>query len=93
MVLTANGGFTNYLWSNGQTGSSITVTQGGSYMVTGQSPACDAVSLPFDIIGSNAPVPPICMVTVDETDNKNIIIWEKPTTDLIQNFVIFKRRY
>ncbi|HRG59614.1 MAG TPA: T9SS type A sorting domain-containing protein [Bacteroidia bacterium] len=90
MVLTANGSFTNYLWSNGQTGNSINVTQGGTYTVTGQSPACDAVSLPFDIVGSNAPVPPICMVTVDETDNKNIIIWEKPITDLIQNFVILR---
>lgn len=90
MVLTANGTFTNYLWSNGQTGNSITVTQGGSYTVTGQSPACDAVSQPFNIIGSAAPVPPICMVTVDETDNKNVIIWEKPVTDLIQNFVILR---
>jgi hypothetical protein len=90
MVLTANGSFTNYLWSNGQTGNSISVTQGGSYTVTGQSPACDAVSLPFNIVGSTAPVPPICMVTVDETDNKNIIIWEKPITALIQNFVILR---
>ena len=90
MVLTANGSFTNYLWSNGQTGNSITVTQGGSFTVTGQSPACDAVSLPFDIIGSNAPVPPICMVTVDETDNKNIIIWEKPTTTAIDSFLILR---
>jgi hypothetical protein len=90
MVLSANGSFTNYLWSNGQSGNSITVTQGGSYTVTGQSPACDAVSLPFDIIGSNAPVPPICMVTVDETDNKNVIIWEKPTTLQIDSFIVLR---
>ncbi|HRG59613.1 MAG TPA: PKD domain-containing protein [Bacteroidia bacterium] len=90
MVLTANGSFTNYLWSNGQTGNSINVTQGGTYTVTGQSPACDAVSLPFDIVGSNAPVPPICMVTVDENDNKNIIIWEKPVTTAIDSFIVLR---
>jgi hypothetical protein len=90
MVLTANGSFTNYLWSNGQNGNSITVTQGGSYTVIGQSPNCDAVSLPFDIIGSNAPVPPICMVTVDETDNKNVVIWEKPITTQIDSFVVLR---
>lgn len=90
MVLTANGSFSNYLWSNGQTGNSITVAQGGSYTVIGQAPACDAVSLPFDIIGSNAPVPPICMVTVDETDNKNVVIWEKPVSLQIDSFVILR---
>lgn len=90
MVLTANGSFGNYLWSTGQTGASITVTQGGSFTVIGQSPNCDAVSIPFDIIGSNAPVPPICMVTVDETDNKNVIIWEKPITTQIDSFVVLR---
>jgi Leucine-rich repeat (LRR) protein len=90
VTLTANGSFTNYLWSTGQTGNSITVTQGGSYTVTGQSPACDAVSLPTLISGSNAPVPPICMVTVDETINKNIIIWEKPVSLEIDSFLILR---
>lgn len=90
VTLTANGSFANYLWSNGQTGNSITVTQGGSYTVTGQSPACDAVSLPTLINGSNATVPPICMVTVDEVDNKNVIIWEKPTSAAIDSFIILR---
>lgn len=90
MQLTANGSFSTYLWSTGQSGSTITVTQGGSFTVTGQSPACDAVSLPFNVAGSFAPVPPICMVTVDETDNKNVIIWEKPVTLQIDSFVIVR---
>ena len=90
VILTASGAFTNYLWSNGQTGNSITVNQGGTYTVTGQSPACDAVSVPFDISGSNAPVPPVCMITVDETDNKNIVIWEKPISMEINSFLILR---
>lgn len=90
VTLTASGSFSNYLWSTGQTGNSISVTQGGTYSVTGQSPACDAVSLPYDIIGSVAPVPPICMVTVDETDNKNVVIWEKPITSAIDSFLVLR---
>jgi hypothetical protein len=90
VTLTAAGSFTNYLWSNGQTGNSITVTQGGSYTVTGQSPACDVVSLPTLINGSNATVPPICMVTVDETDNKNVVIWEKPMDAAIDSFLVLR---
>jgi Leucine-rich repeat (LRR) protein len=90
VTLTAVGSFSNYLWSTGQTGSSIAVTQGGSYTVIGQSPACDAISIPTLINGSNAPLPPICMVTVDETNNKNIIIWEKPVSNEIDSFIILR---
>jgi hypothetical protein len=90
VTLTAAGSFTNYLWSNGQTGNSINVTQGGSYTVTGQSPACDAVSLPTLISGSNATVPSICMVTVDETDNQNVVIWEKPVDAAIDSFLVLR---
>ncbi|HRG57687.1 MAG TPA: T9SS type A sorting domain-containing protein [Bacteroidia bacterium] len=92
LTLTASGGFTQYVWSNGQTSPSINVTQGGSYTVTGQSPNCDAVSLPFTVIGTSAPVPDICMITVDTINdiNKNYIIWEKPVTNLIREFVIYR---
>jgi len=90
VTLTAAGSFTNYLWSNGQNGNSINVTQGGSYTVMGQSPACDAISLPYDIAGSVAPVPPICMITVDEADNKNVIIWEKPISNEIDSFLVLR---
>jgi hypothetical protein len=90
VMLTAAGSFSNYLWSNGQTGNNINVTQGGSYTVIGQSPACDAVSLAYNIAGSVAPVPPICMVTVDETDNRNIVIWEKPVSLAIDSFLVLR---
>jgi PKD repeat protein len=90
VTLTAVGSFSNYLWSTGQTGNSINVTQGGSYTVTGQSPACDVVSLPTLISGSSATVPPICMVTVDETDNQNVVIWEKPIDASIDSFLVLR---
>jgi hypothetical protein len=90
VTLSASGSFTNYIWSTGQSGNSINVTQGGSYSVTGQSSACDATSLPYNIMGSAAPVPSICMITVDETDNKNVLIWEKPVSLEIDSFLILR---
>lgn len=92
LTLTASGTFTQYLWSNGQTGSSINVSQGGAYTVTGQSPACDAVSLPFNVNGSTAPVPEICMITVDTLNelNQNYIVWEKPVSNLINKFIVYR---
>lgn len=93
-TLTATGGgsFSNYLWSNGQSGNSITINQGGTYTVTGQTLGCDATSAPFVISNTTAPVPEICMISVDTAlgINKNRIIWENPTTDLIDSVLIFR---
>jgi hypothetical protein len=36
------------------------------------------------------PETPICMVTVDSLTNQNVIIWEKPASDLIADFLIYK---
>lgn len=92
LTLTASGSFAQYLWSNGQTANSINITQGGIFTVTGQSPNCDAVSLPYAVVGTAAPVPDICMITVDTLNdrNKNYILWEKPATNLIREFIIYR---
>ena len=93
-TLTASGGgnFSNYLWSNGQSGNSITINQGGTYTVTGQSLGCDAISAPFVISNTTAPVPEICMISVDTVlgINKNRIIWENPTSDLIDSILVYR---
>jgi hypothetical protein len=36
------------------------------------------------------PETPICMVSVDSTTNHNVIVWEKPVSDLINKFIIYK---
>ncbi|MBL7765361.1 MAG: M4 family metallopeptidase [Chitinophagaceae bacterium] len=55
-VLLNAGGANTYSWSGGQSGSSITVTQSGSYTVTGTSAAnCSAVSAPVNITLYPAP--------------------------------------
>jgi hypothetical protein len=46
------------------------------------------VSEPFTIL--TFPQTAICMVTVDSTTNRNVIMWDKPTSDLIDRFVVYK---
>ncbi len=36
------------------------------------------------------PETPVCMVTVDSLTNYNVVVWEKPVTDLIADFLVFK---
>ena len=36
------------------------------------------------------PETPICMVTVDSATNRNVVVWEKPVSDLIDKFVVYK---
>lgn len=36
------------------------------------------------------PETPVCMVSVDSLTNQNVIIWEKPVSDLISDFLIYK---
>ncbi len=52
--------------------------------------------LPFVTQSSNAftvlsyPETPICMVTVDSASNRNVIVWEKPVSSLINQFIVYK---
>jgi hypothetical protein len=55
VTLTADPGFTTYLWSNGATGQSITVGAAASYTVTGTLGACNVTSSPTVV--SVTPVP------------------------------------
>lgn len=36
------------------------------------------------------PETPVCMVTVDSLTNQNVVIWEKPESDLIADFLIYR---
>ncbi|MBL7981685.1 MAG: gliding motility-associated C-terminal domain-containing protein [Flavobacteriales bacterium] len=49
VTLTATGPFSNFVWSNGQSGPSITVTQPGTFTVTGGVGLCQLTSDPFTV--------------------------------------------
>ncbi|TRW27410.1 T9SS type B sorting domain-containing protein [Flavobacterium zepuense] len=87
ITITADPGYTSYVWSTGQTGQSISVTQPGAYTVTVsdafQCPATKTVNV---FVGA-APVISSIEV-VDWTDHNNIItvIMEQNSNASIQNF-------
>jgi len=72
------------------------VTQSGYYNVTGTNiinSGCQATSQTIEINASNVLAPEICMVTVDTNTNSNVIVWEKPITQDIDSFIVFKETY
>jgi hypothetical protein len=91
VVLNAGTGFSSYLWSNGAQTQTITVNQTGNYTVTVLgSDGCSyndsqAVNSSTSYNGQQ-----ICIVSVDQANGKNIIIWEKSSGYGIDSFKIYK---
>jgi hypothetical protein len=71
VVLTAEDGYDSYLWSNGATTQSITVSTSGSYFVTAAAElGCDAVS--NDVVISIIQ-PPTAAFTYDQIEPQNTV--------------------
>jgi hypothetical protein len=91
-TLTVSGGnYTNLVWNNGQTASTINVSTSGDFSITaidenGCAVSAGPVSVNFSILD---PVP-VCIVTVDQVTGKNNVVWEPITSDLINSYVILK---
>ncbi|MFC2111442.1 T9SS type A sorting domain-containing protein, partial [Bacteroidota bacterium] len=83
--------YSSYLWSNGDTLSSTYISLSGTYFVqTIDQYGCPNVSNPYSLNSSFIDSINICLVTVDSTTEKNVIIWDKPITSTIQSFKIYK---
>ncbi|MFH2095243.1 MAG: T9SS type A sorting domain-containing protein, partial [Bacteroidota bacterium] len=93
VTLNAGNNYVSYLWSsnaNSATTQSITVTQSGMYSVTVTSPNSYGVDSVYIEVISPYASQEICVVTIDSVYGKNIIVWEKPLTDAISSFNIYK---
>lgn len=51
----------NLVWSNGETGNSITVSEAGTYTVSSFIGACEAISLPATIVVHTTPADPVIL--------------------------------
>ena len=90
-TITANGSYSSYLWSNGETSASITVTTPGSYWVTAiDANGCHGVSEPVQLGLSEliTETPAICMVGVE--NNHNIVVWEELSDPDVVSYQIYR---
>lgn len=80
----------SYLWTNGSTTQDINNLNPGTYSVT-ITGINGCVSVLGGTVGSTLPDPvAICLVTVDSTTNTNLVVWEKPVTNAIDHFNIYR---
>jgi hypothetical protein len=90
-TVVASGGNTPYAysWSDGQTNANATGLSVGTIYVTitdakgcnkTDSSSVTVTSLPQDI----------CLVTVDSTSTKNIVVWQKPVTGNISHYNVYR---
>lgn len=84
-----NGPYT-YEWSDGQVGNEATGLCSGDELIllTGDQLGCfEYDTLVVDI---ETPVTPICLITVDTSSTNNEVIWEKPLSDALEGFTIYR---
>ena len=83
----------SYLWNDpsGQTSATATGLCEQQYTVTvTDTYGCTMVSDSV-VVGTNAyPAPSICLISVDSSSTKNLIAWEKPITNGIDSFRVYR---
>jgi len=81
-----------YHWSNGARSRDIQVAEDGRYSVTVANRGCIYTSQKIRVKFIKPITPKICMVTVDTSTQKNLIVWEKPSTTAIDKFIIYREQ-
>lgn len=80
----------NIQWSNGMTSESIYSIPGGGYTcIATQTDGCQGF-FSWEVGVRPDQRPSICMVTVDTATTTNLIVWEKPETDDIHHYRIYR---
>ena len=92
LSLVPNGGSAPYsfVWSNGNHTQNLSGIGSGTYsVIVSDTNGCFANDTLIVVNLAPSSIP-ICMVTVDSTSTKNVIVWEKPTGAPIDSFKIYR---
>jgi hypothetical protein len=80
-----------YYWSTGEMSESIIADTTGVFMLEAVSPfGCTTIAEQNVIVSYTYQDQEICMVTVDTTEWKNLVVWEKTVVDDIYGYVIYR---
>ena len=92
VTLDAGAGYSSYAWSTGGTNQTETVTSSGDYTVTvmDASTGCMVTSSPYTVNASFMDPQQVCIVGMDSLSNYNRVVWEKPISDGIDYFNVYK---
>ncbi|MFY7991567.1 MAG: T9SS type A sorting domain-containing protein [Fluviicola sp.] len=80
----------SYQWSNGQTTQNLSNVVAGTYIVEATGLNGCVTVLSADVEASLPDAATICLVTVDTATNTNLVVWEKPITNSIDHFNIYR---
>ena len=91
VILDAGSGYDNYLWSTGGTNQTETVTSsGGLYGHCFDVSGCTLTSSPYTVNASFMDPQQVCIVEWIPLSNYNRVVWEKPISDGIDYFNVYK---
>jgi hypothetical protein len=83
--------YSTYLWSNGKTTQNNWVSVSGNYyVIVTDHYGCKVKSYDYTVNAAAMEPPSICLVTVDSLSGKNLIVWERPATTVIDSYYIYK---
>lgn len=80
----------NFLWSNGATTQNIAGVGPGLYIVEASSANGCTTVLSAEVTSTLPIAVEVCLVTVDTLTNTNLVVWEKPVTNDIASFNIYR---
>jgi hypothetical protein len=90
-IILSTTSFDSFYWNTGESTRKINVTQSGNFTVRVRDIyGCIVESEPFTVNITAGPKPEICIVTVDTSTSKNLIAWEKPQTNFITAYRVYK---
>jgi trimeric autotransporter adhesin len=92
VYITVSGGSLpyTYLWNNASTAEDLTGLHDGLYIVSVTDALGCIGTLNTQVIGVTPIVQPICIVTVDSTISRNMVVWEKVQTTGISAYKIYR---